>query len=169
MRSIFGVVCGLALLYLAAPSPVLSAPTYELKGNTLVVPAPIVFQTGSDVLSKDSEAPLQHVANYLKDKSYISLLRIEGHSDDQGDAAKNQTLTEKRALAVGRWLVAHGIDCHRLLAVGFGSSKPIAQNSTAEGRAENRRIQFVNAALRGRPIGGMPVDGGGRVAGDLCQ
>jgi len=79
-------------------------------------------------------------------------------------------LTEKRATAVGRWLVAHGIDCKRLLAVGFGSNKPIADNATPDGRAQNRRITISNAALRGRLIGGMPADGGGQPASDdLCK
>jgi OOP family OmpA-OmpF porin len=53
--------------------------------------------------------------------------------------------------------------------VGFGGSKPVASNTTPEGRGQNRRVAFINAALRGRAIGGMPLDGGGKVAsGDLC-
>lgn len=163
------VLVGLGLLVLSAVSSVGAAGPYTLKENALVLPAPIAFETGRDSLAKASEASLQHVVDYLKDKPYVSLLRIEAHSDSQGDEQGIQTLTEKRALAVGRWLVAHGVDCHRLLAVGFGSNKPVAANNTAEGRAQNRRILFVNAALRGRPIGGFPTDGGGRVAGDLCQ
>jgi OmpA-OmpF porin, OOP family len=159
----------IGLLGCVLPSLVSAAGTYELKGNTLLLPAPIQFETAGDALRPESEALLQQVANYLKEKSFISLLRIEGHTDNQGDPGKNQTLSEKRALSVGRWLIAHGVDCHRLLAVGFGGSKPAAENSTPEGRAQNRRILFVNAALRGRPIGGMPVDGGGHVAGELCK
>lgn len=62
-----------------------------------------------------------------------------------------------------------GADCKRLIAVGFGSTKPVADNNTAEGKAANRRVSFINAALRSRPIGGMPVDGGGKVAGDICN
>ncbi len=57
-----------------------------------------------------------------------------------------------------------GISCARLIGVGFGSSKPVAANDSAENRARNRRTVFVNAALRGRAIGGMPLDGGGVVA-----
>ncbi len=102
----------------------------------------------------------------MADKTYISLLRIEGHSDNQGDT---QLLTEKRALAVAKALAGKGVACARLLPVGFGSSKPVADNATADGRAKNRRIEAVNAQLRGRPIGGMPVDGGGKVAGDPCK
>ena len=62
-----------------------------------------------------------------------------------------------------------GVDCKRLIAVGFGSAKPVADNSTPEGKAQNRRVSFFNAALRGRLIGGMPADGGGQIAGDLIE
>jgi hypothetical protein len=65
--------------------------------------------------------------------------------------------------------VAQGLDCSRLVAVGFGSSKPIADNRTPEGKAANRRVVFANAALRGRPIGGAPLDGGGKSAGSVCD
>ena len=66
-------------------------------------------------------------------------------------------------------MVAVGIKCDRLIPVGFGSAKPIVPNDTPDHKAQNRRIAFVNAALRGRAIGGMPVDGGGKVAGDPCR
>lgn len=142
--------------------------SYKLEGNQLILPSEISFNTGSDQLSESSEVALLHVKNYLTDKSYISTLRIEVHTDNQGDANANMLLSEKRALSVGRWLVEHGVDCKRLLCVGFGDSKPMALNNTAEGRAQNRRVAIVNAALRERAIGGMPLDGGGKVAGDLC-
>ncbi len=134
--------------------------TYKLEGNRLEVPSSIVF-TG-DALDPASDPALEHVRGYLVAKDYITLLRIEGHATDQ-------TESERRALLVGRWLIAHGIDCKRLLAVGFGPNKPIADNSTPEGRAQNTRIELHNAELRGRAIGGMPTDGGGQVAGDLCR
>lgn len=165
----FRLCAGLGLAVFGLSSMTAWAASYELQDNALVVPSPIVFETGGDGIRPESEAALQHVANYLKDKTYISLLRIESHTDNQGDPAKNQALTEKRSMAVGRWLIAHGIDCQRLLAVGFGSTKPVADNRSPEGRSQNRRVRFVNAALRGRAIGGMPVDGGGHVAGELCK
>lgn len=155
-------------LGLAASQHRAEAGSFVLQGNELKLPGAVQFDTGSDKLRSESDAVLEYVASYLKEKTYVSLLRIEGHSDNQGNAAQAQTLTEKRALSVGRWLVAHGVECKRLLAVGFGASKPVADNATPEGRAQNRRISFINAALRGHAIGGMPADGGGRVAGELC-
>jgi OOP family OmpA-OmpF porin len=140
--------------------------TFQLEGHALVLPSPMTFAAGSDELKPESTPALEHVKAYLEDKGYISLLRIEGHVAE--DTAEGMALSAKRALAVGRWLVAHGVDCKRLLAVGFGGTKPVADPSTPEGRAQNTRVAFINAALRGRAIGGMPVEGGGQVAGELC-
>ena len=146
------------------------APSFSLENNALKLPSPIVFEFDSDKLSPQSDAALNHIKAYLEAKSYITLMRIEGHTDNKGSPAVLQRLTEKRATAVGRWLVAHGIDCKRLIAVGFGSNKPIADNGTPDGRAQNRRITVSNAALRGHLIGGMPADGGGQPASDdLCK
>ena len=69
---------------------------------------------------------------------------------------------------MARWLVEKGVDCKRLVPVGFGGTKPKADNATPEGKAQNRRISFFNAALKGRAIGGMPLDAGGQIAGDAC-
>ena len=109
------------------------------------------------------------VKDFLIQKDYITTLRVEGHSDNSGAEATNQALTEKRAFAICKWLIENGIDCKRLIAVGFGSTKPIASNDTPADKAQNRRIEFVPAAMRGKAIGGMPLDGGGVVAGDLCN
>jgi OOP family OmpA-OmpF porin len=143
------------------------ATSFDLQDNRLVLPSPLVFSDdGGNFDVSASETALWHIHDYLTAKDYITLLRIEGHGDQPGDEAL--MLSGARALAVGQWLVGHGIDCKRLLAVAFGNTKPIADPSTAEGRAQNRRIELVNAELRGRPIGGMPVDGGG-VAAPVCD
>lgn len=170
MRSLFlsaFLVC--TALPLAPTTAQAQAQRYELSGNELKVPGPVVFETGSDRIKPESEGVLAHVKGYLTDKSYISLLRIEVHTDNAGAPAANQALSERRALAVAKALIARGVECKRLIAVGFGAQKPVAGNGTPDGRAQNRRVTFANAALRGRAIGGMPVDGGGRVAGDVCK
>jgi OOP family OmpA-OmpF porin len=147
-----------------------SAPIrFVLDGDRLELPTPIRFETNSDKLRPESDPVLAHVAAYLDARLDVSLLRIEVHSDAMGAARYNQALSERRALAVARALVARGIDCKRLLPVGFGDTRPLAPNTTEAGRARNRRTVFVNAALRGRPIGAAPVDGGGHVAGDPCR
>jgi OmpA family len=70
-------------------------------------------------------------------------LRIDGHTDDVGQPAANQALSEKRAAAVKAWLVARGVDAKRLEAKGFGQTKPAAANDTPEGRQNNRRVELV--------------------------
>ncbi len=162
MKYIFGILLLFSVMAVQAQE-------YTLNGNEVKITREILFETGSDQLKPESQAALEIIRQYLADKSYISTLRIECHSDNAGDASANQLLTEKRALAVCKKLVAMGVDCKRLLAVGFGDTKPVAANSSAEGRAQNRRTSFVNAALRGHAIGGMPLDGGGKVAGDACN
>lgn len=157
------------LLLLFFTASLFAQNSYKINGNNLEVPFPIEFETGTAKLKKESDPALEYVKAYLTEKTYVSHLRIEGHTDNAGDEAANQQLSEKRALAIGRWLVNHGVDCQRILCTGFGSSKPVESNATPEGRAANRRFQFVHAGLRGRAIGGMPMDGGGKVAGDVCR
>jgi OOP family OmpA-OmpF porin len=144
-------------------------PAFELEGNALKVPTPIVFQTGKADLATESMPALKHVVRSLEAKSAVTTLRVEVHSDDVGDAAANQRLTQARAAEVVHDLVALGVACERLIAVGFGGTKPAAPNDTPENRSKNRRTVFVNAALRGRPIGGLPLDGGGVVASTRCK
>lgn len=127
------------------------AESYKVENNILVVP-------------REGDAALDYVKGYLADKSYVSTLRIEVHTDTDGDAKKSQALTQQRALAIAKALVAKGVDCKRLVPVGFGGTKPIAAN-----KAQNRRTSYVIAGLRGKAIGGMPLDGGGVVAGDPCK
>lgn len=68
---------------------------------------------------------------------------IEGHTDNQGNKDINQPLSERRAAAVRNWLVGKGIDSSRLTNKGFGDTVPIDTNKTPEGRANNRRVEFV--------------------------
>jgi OOP family OmpA-OmpF porin len=145
-----------------------TAQDYTLEGNEVKITKQILFEAGSDKLKEESTAALTIIKQYLSDKSYISLLRVECHTDNGGNQVVSQTLSEKRAAAVCTALVKMGVDCKRLLAVGFGGTKPIAGNDTPEGKAANQRVCFINAALRGHAIGGMPLDGGGKVAGDTC-
>ena len=146
------------------------AQNYRLEGNEIKTDDAIVFETGYSILKPESDAALKSIKKYLDDKSYISLLRVEAHTDNDGDPAKNQALSERRAFQVCLALIRMGVDCKRLIAVGFGGSKPIEDNATPAGKAANRRVSFVNAAIRGHMIGGMPADGGGNaVPVDICK
>lgn len=158
-------------LTLCLPSVVAAqdAPQFQLQGNQLLLPAEVEFAPESDQLLASSQAALTHVAAYLASKSYISTLRIEAHSSNTEDPEMALALTQGQALAVALALVAEGVDCHRLLPVGFGSSKPIADPDLPAGRGANQRLVFINAALRGHAIGGLPLDGNGKTAGDACS
>lgn len=149
----------LTVLMLATLSARADAPTQELRrdGNVMVLPQPLAFTPGTPDLLPQSEPDLDLIRAYMAKQPAITLLRIEGHVTDAADEQARLVLSLKRSLAVALWLVEHGVDCKRLIPVGFGSSKP----RHPAGDARNERIEFVNAALRGRPIGGMPVDGGG--------
>lgn len=103
----------------------------------------IFFKTGSYGLLSQSFKSLNNIAAVLKANPSLQL-RIEGHTDNVGATQKNQLLSENRANAVMEYLVQkNGINAERLTAVGFGSQKPIASNNTTDGRAINRRVEFI--------------------------
>lgn len=86
---------------------------------------------------------LDDVAEVLNRNPQITLVRIEGHTDSIGSDAYNQKLSERRAASVKKYLVGKGIDANRLTTVGYGESRPIADNNTTLGRAKNRRTEFT--------------------------
>lgn len=102
----------------------------------------IYFDTGSDVIRAESTPTLKEITTMLREHEELNLT-IEGHTDNVGNAAANQTLSAKRAEAVKAYLVGQGIDAARLEAKGLGATKPVAQNTTAEGRQQNRRVELV--------------------------
>ena len=103
----------------------------------------IKFATGSaKIVGAESEKILDEVALALKDNAQIKKIRIEGHTDSVGNDAANLKLSENRANSVMSALIKRNVDPARMEAVGFGETKPIASNSTASGRAENRRTEL---------------------------
>jgi OmpA-OmpF porin, OOP family len=102
----------------------------------------ILFDTGSDVIKPHSTPTLEEITSMLKDHADLKLV-IEGHTDNVGDAAANQVLSEKRAAAVKAYIVSKGIDASRLESKGLGATKPKVANDTAEGRQTNRRVELV--------------------------
>jgi OmpA-OmpF porin, OOP family len=101
----------------------------------------VFFATGSFKLLPKSYTALNEVVKLLKSDESL-MLDVSGHTDAQGDDAKNQTLSENRAKAVKDYLVSKGIADSRLESVGYGETKPVADNATAAGRAQNRRTEL---------------------------
>jgi OOP family OmpA-OmpF porin len=102
----------------------------------------INFDTGKATLRPESEKILSEIQSVLKKNSGWKIC-IEGHTDNVGSKTSNQRLSEARAATVVDWLVRNGIEKLRLTAQGFGDSRPVADNSTEEGRAKNRRVELV--------------------------
>ena len=102
----------------------------------------IRFATDSDKLLPESNSILDEVASVMSQNDKIHV-RIEGHTDSQGDKTHNQDLSTKRAAAVKAYLVGKGLTDDRLDSLGCGPGTPVADNGTEDGRAQNRRVEFV--------------------------
>ncbi len=109
--------------------------------NALFLLEPIQFDSGSANIRAESTATLDRAAELLLANEEAAV-NIEGHTDDQGDDGFNQVLSQDRAQAVLDYLVGAGVDASRMSAIGFGETTPIGDNSTEEGRQQNRRIEF---------------------------
>lgn len=102
----------------------------------------ILFDTGSDKIKPESLPTLKKILAILEASPDLKF-SIEGHTDNQGTNEINQPLSEKRAKAVQSWLISKGISADRLLSKGWGDTKPLTANDTPEGRANNRRVEFI--------------------------
>jgi OmpA-OmpF porin, OOP family len=101
----------------------------------------IFFATGSNKLLPASYKSLNEVAKIMAADASLKL-DIDGHTDSQGDAVKNQSLSENRANAVRAYLTSKGVDESRMTATGHGADMPVADNKTAAGRSKNRRVEL---------------------------
>ncbi|GEJ57565.1 OmpA family protein [Anaeromyxobacter diazotrophicus] len=117
-------------------------PKAMLAGEGRVVTHGILFDSGSDVIKPESGPALRSVLALLTEDAALRF-RIEGHTDDQGGPKVNGPLSERRAASVRTWLVKQGVAEQRLVSKGLGATKPMGPNDTAEGRANNRRVEFV--------------------------
>ncbi len=118
------------------------------KGEKVSIALNVQFDTGKSVVKADYDDQLRKVADFLK--TYPdSRAEIEGHTDSMGSAASNTALSQRRADAVRQALVDRfGADAGRLSAKGYGPDKPIADNASAEGRAQNRRVIATFSATK---------------------
>ena len=128
------------------PAPVditLGSSKVEVTTGQVVIMEQVFFDTGKATIKAESLPLLDEVASALLLNTDITLVEIQGHTDNVGNAETNQRLSQRRAQAVRDYLVSQGVDRKRLQATGYGSSVPLEDNDTAAGRAANRRVQFA--------------------------
>jgi outer membrane protein OmpA-like peptidoglycan-associated protein len=102
----------------------------------------IFFDSAKAVLLPASVAELSRLVDILQENPTMQI-EVAGHTDSEGDDAANMKLSDDRARAVMTFLTQHGVAASRLRSQGYGESKPVAPNSTKEGRQQNRRVEFT--------------------------
>lgn len=117
-------------------------PEARIEDGQIKIREQVKFKTNSAEILRDSDAILTAVKKILDEHPEISAVRIEGHTDNVGNAGYNKKLSEQRAAAVMKWLTSKGVDKKRLTAKGFGMERPVDTNSTDEGRTNNRRVEL---------------------------
>jgi outer membrane protein OmpA-like peptidoglycan-associated protein len=121
----------------------------ERQGDRLLVtlPSNVTFDVDSAQIKPQFYGPLNQVASTLQQyqQSYVN---VYGHTDSTGPTAYNQQLSEQRAQAVANYLISRGVNPVRVVARGFGETQPIADNSTAFGREQNRRVELEIVPLQ---------------------
>ena len=102
----------------------------------------IRFDVNKATIKPESMGPINEIYKLMAENPTVNF-SVEGHTDSDGDEALNQTLSEQRAKAVMERLISMGISASRLKSTGWGESKPVGENETPEGKANNRRVEFV--------------------------
>jgi len=115
----------------------------EPRGMVITLSGSVLFTSAKSDLSPGAQLKLNDVATALTREDPVSKMVVEGHTDSQGSAASNQDLSQRRAQSVRDYLVTRGIASDRISAQGFGSTRSVADNASAEGRANNRRVEIV--------------------------
>jgi outer membrane protein OmpA-like peptidoglycan-associated protein len=114
-----------------------------IEKNKITITKKVYFATAKAKIKRRSFNILNQVALVLRANPQVKGVRVEGHTDSRGNAERNKVLSQKRAEAVRDYLIKQGIEASRLYAVGYGPDRPIADNKTRKGRADNRRVEFV--------------------------
>jgi outer membrane protein OmpA-like peptidoglycan-associated protein len=115
----------------------------RLQAEKIEILDKVFFKTGQDVIENKSFPLLDNVAEVLNKHPEIAHIRVEGHTDNTGSDATNRDLSDRRAKAVVKYLTNKGVAADRVVGQGYGPERPVADNGTDEGRAANRRVEFV--------------------------
>jgi outer membrane protein OmpA-like peptidoglycan-associated protein len=111
------------------------------EGILLNLRSELLFDTDSSVLTEDAITQVSRIGDILT-KYPEDRIRVEGHTDSRGTVAYNEELSLRRAEAVARVLTSRGVTPRQMLVLGLGESKPVASNSSEDGRSVNRRVQL---------------------------
>ena len=111
-------------------------------------PSDLTFDVDRDAVKSQFVPTLQNVGNVLREYDQTTV-DVYGHADSTGTDAYNQDLSERRAMNVGSILMQGGVIRQRLIAQGYGESRPIADNASESGRARNRRVEVYISAFQG--------------------
>ena len=125
-----------------ATRPAAPPPRVVLTDSSIDIKEKVQFASGSAEVLEVSFSLLDDVAAMLVDNSQITSLQVEGHTDDVGSDGANKRLSQARAESVRKYIIGKAVDKSRLVAKGFGEEQPIADNTTPEGREQNRRVAF---------------------------
>ncbi len=115
----------------------------EARGTVITLQGGVLFASAKADLLPSAQLKLNMVADALTQQDPDAKMVVEGHTDSQGGSGYNQELSQRRAQSVRDYLVSRGIAADRVTSQGFGSSRSIADNKSAEGRANNRRVEIV--------------------------
>jgi outer membrane protein OmpA-like peptidoglycan-associated protein len=115
----------------------------EARGTVIILPGNVLFDTGKSTITAAAQQKLTLIAGTLAPQAEEHDLVVEGHTDSRGSRDFNVSLSQDRAQVVMNFLVSRGVPAESITAVGIGSDRPIADNSTREGRAENRRVEII--------------------------
>nr|WP_321451994.1 OmpA family protein [uncultured Carboxylicivirga sp.] len=113
----------------------------KMKSGAKIVVENILFNTGKSTLKSSSFVELEKLANLLIENKDVKI-EVSGHTDNVGSASVNKKISKARALAVKNYLLSRGVETERVTYTGYGFDQPIADNSTKEGRAQNRRVEI---------------------------
>ena len=113
------------------------------RGMVITLSGSVLFVTNKSDLLPAAQIKLNEVADALTKQDTESKIVVEGYTDSQGGAGYNQELSQRRAQSVRDYLVSRGLPADRVTAQGFGLTRPIGDNASAEGRANNRRVEIV--------------------------
>ena len=115
----------------------------EVRDNKIEIHEKIQFDWDKATIKPESFSLMNEIASVITKNPQIKAIQIEGHASADGEPHHNKTLSDERAKSVMKYLTEHGIPAKELTAKGFGSDRPIADNSTADGREKNCRVEFL--------------------------